>query len=206
MENHWELGRWSGIPVSLHWTVLLIFPWLYAFTGSFMFALIGSLAYVVVLIVHEFGHVAVARWRGHYVESIDLQGLHGRTALGSHASHRDEIAIAWGGVGAQAIVLAATLVFAPMLDRVGNYWVAMVAGPVILMFTKWNIFLMVAALLPIGPMDGHKAWAVIPLIRQRLRKKRKVTPKKLTAEQEAELEKKSKVIAADIIKKISEVD
>src|SRR5437868_7280002 len=27
--DHWQLGNWLGIPVRMHWTVLIAFVWLY---------------------------------------------------------------------------------------------------------------------------------------------------------------------------------
>jgi hypothetical protein len=44
-----------------------------------------------------------------------------------------------------------------------SYWVVLppwsmfIAGPVLLVLTTWNIFFIIVALLPIGPMDGHAA-------------------------------------------------
>ncbi len=207
MKDHWDLGTWSGIPVAMHWSVLLIFPWLYLFMGGFLYAAIGSLAYFALLLVHEFGHVAVARWRKQYVESITLSGTHGETALGTYGSHVDQILIAWGGVAAQLLVLVAALVAGPYASRLDNPLLLTLLGPTLIILTKWNVFLMVVALLPIGPMDGHKAWAVIPLLRKRLRLRRKRKPlriKELSPQKLRELEKESERITADIIKKLHE--
>src|SRR5438128_1244982 len=113
MEQFWHLGRWRGVPVSLHWTVLLAFPWLYLTFRDFVAAFIGTGAFVVLIVAHESGHVLLARLRKVSVESITLFGLHGETTLG-YASTRDEILVAWGGVIAQAIILVATLAATPL--------------------------------------------------------------------------------------------
>jgi Zn-dependent protease len=50
----------------------------------------------------------------------------------------------------------------------------MMAGPPLFVFTKLNILLMVVALLPLGPFDGHRAWAVIPWLRRSIRRRRQI--------------------------------
>jgi hypothetical protein len=42
---------------------------------------------------------------------------------------------------------------------------------------KLNIFLMIVALLPIGPFDGHAAWQVIGRTRAKMKAKAKAKPR-----------------------------
>ncbi len=203
MQNHWQLGRWAGIPVSMHWTVLLALPWLYLMLGDWLAALIGSAAYFLLLLAHEFGHAAAARWRGLTVDAITLNGLHGETAHGYPRSTGDDILVAWSGVAAQAVILLLALLAGPYLETASSRAVATVAAPVMMVFTRWNLFLMVVALLPIGPMDGHRAWAVIPWVRQSLRRRRrsgKVV--KLDSAKRRALQKQSEKTAAEIIQRL----
>jgi len=203
MQDHWQLGRWVGIPVAMHWTVLLGFPWLYLWLGNWLAALIGFGAYVLLLLAHEFGHAAVARWRRVVVEEITLNGLHGETAHGYPRSTGDDILIAWGGVAAQLVLLLLALIAGPYLETASSPVVGTIAGPVMLVFTRWNLFLMIVALLPIGPMDGRRAWAVIPWLRQSLRRRRssgKVV--KLDPARRRALQQQSEKAAADIIQRL----
>jgi len=206
MENYWQLGRWARIPVAMHWTVLIAFAWLYLLFMDLLSTLIGSAAFFALLVAHEFGHVAVLRRRKIAVESVTFYGIHGRTAHG-YANTADEILIAWGGVAAQAVVLALALAGSYLLTPSLAPWVWIVAGPVLLVFTKLNVFLMIIALLPIGPFDGQSAWRAIPWIRGALRRRRKSANSakaiKLTPEQRRELEESSEKAAADLIEKLA---
>ncbi len=203
MENYWHLGRWGRIPVSMHWTVLLIFPWLFLWLNDWLAALIGSGAYFLLLLAHEFGHAAVARWRRVAVDGITLNGLHGETSHAYPRSTGDDILIAWGGVAAQVLVLLLTLLATPWIEF-SSHAVWTVAAPVIMVFTRWNLFLMVVALLPIGPMDGRRAWAVIPWLRQRFRRRGSSGGKvvKLDPAKRRALQQQSEKAAADILQKL----
>lgn len=209
MQNFWSLGRWGGIPVSMHWTVLLAFPWLFLMMNSFVAALIGSVAFFFLLVAHEFGHVLAARWRRVYVEDIHLFGYHGQTSLGYKRTELDEVLIAWGGIAVQLLILALAFAAQVPLARSGSAWLQMFAEPVLVVFTTWNIFLMIVALLPIGPMDGHAAWKAFPMMRRALgrgaRGKSQGKPKSsanLRLVRSRDLEEDSRRAAAEIIESL----
>jgi Zn-dependent protease len=208
-QSHWQLGTWGRIPVSMHWTVLLIFVWLYLFFWNLLATAIGSAAFFALLVAHEFGHVAVLRRRKIAVESIELSGLHGKTSHG-WASPSDEILVAWGGVGAQLVVLLLALAAGYALDLRTSPVAATIAGPILFVFIQLNIVLMVLALLPIGPFDGHAAWAAIPRLRNKIRKRRQLArdiqlfpEKSLSPEKRRELEENSTKAAAELMEKLS---
>ena len=186
--------------MSMHWTVLLAFPWLYIIMRSFIAAAIGTVAFFGLLVAHEFGHVAVARWRGVYVEEIELFGMHGETSLGLKRTQVDDVLIAWGGVAAQLVVLLIAFAAYYPLAAIGNYWVALIVSPIFAVLTEWNIFLIIIALLPLGPLDGQTAWKAIPMLRQYFRRRRNPPPPKLMPIQQKELKERSEQAAADILK------
>jgi Zn-dependent protease len=207
-QNYWQLGRWGRIPVSMHWTVLIAFAWLYLYFWDLFATAVASAAFFVLLVAHEFGHVVLLRKRKIAVESIELFGIHGRT---SHAwvSANDDMLIAWGGVGAQVLVLLAALAIGYALELWVNPIVWIVAGPILFVFTKLNVFLMIVVLLPIGPFDGHSAWAVIPRLRNTIRRRRraareaKLFPENdLPPEKRRELEESSTKAAAELMEKL----
>jgi stage IV sporulation protein FB len=207
-QNYWQLGTWRRIPVSMHWTVLLVFAWLYLIFWSLLGTVIASAAFFSLLVAHELGHVAVLRVRKISVESIELSGLHGRTSHG-WASASDEILVAWGGVAAQLVVLLLAVVAGYLLDF-RNPVVALIAAPILFVFTKLNIFLVILALLPIGPFDGHAAWAVIPWLRKTIRRRRQIArdiklfPEKgLSPEKRRELEESSTKAASELMEKLA---
>ena len=208
-QNYWQLGRWQRIPVSMHWTVLIAIVWLYLFFWDLLATAIASLAYFALLVAHEFGHVAVLRWRKIPVESIEFSGLHGRTAHG-WASPGNQILVAWGGVSAQLLVLLLGLVAGASLDMRALPGAALIAGPVLFVWVKLNIVLMIVALLPLGPFDGHAAWAAIPWLRKRLRARRQrakvvelFPEKKLSPQQRRQVEESSTKAAAELMGKLS---
>lgn len=169
IENYWNLGRWRGIQVWMHWSALLSFVWLYILLGSVVATLIGAAALFFLFIVHEFGHVIALRRRGAYIDRITFFGIHGQTEHAPLRKQVDEILAAWSGVAAQAVVLILTLVARPFLTEIANPYFWMVAGPTMFVFINFNIFLMLVALLPIGPFDGRVAWQVIPLVHENWR-------------------------------------
>lgn len=210
MQNHWNLGRWLGIPVSTDWTLLLAFAWLFVMTGNAMQAIAGSLALVVVLLGHEFGHVAMARWRRVAVYAITINGMHGETARGYARGKLDEIIVAWGGVLAQLLILALALLLLPLLPVPQNAWLGDALTGVYTVWTRWNILLLVIALLPFSTLDGSVAWQIVPYLRERL-KRRPVTPPKtgsdekvvqLDAARRRALKDESAKAAADIIERL----
>ena len=208
-QSHWQLGTWGRIPVSMHWTVLIVFAWLYLFFWDLVATAIASVAFFALLVAHELGHVAVLRKRKIPVESIELNGIHGKTSYG-WASASDEILVAWGGVGAQLAVLLLALAAGYALDSRTNPVVLFIAAPILFVFTKLNIFLMVIALLPIGPFDGHGAWAAIPWLRRAIRRRRQIAkdiklfPEKgLSPEKRRELEEKSTKVATELMEKLA---
>jgi Zn-dependent protease len=214
--NYWQLGRWRRIPVAMHWTVLLAFAWLYLVFWDVLATLIASAALFVLLVAHAFGHVAVLRRKKVGVFGIRLYGAHGEVEHG-YTSHAQAIAVAWGGVAAQLGVLVPALALTYFMPPVSSPLLAIILAPVLLVFTKVNVFLMIVALLPIGPFDGHDAWAAIPYLRGLMRRRRQETQARrkkmreerlfpeesLAPERQEELEARSAQAAADVIREIA---
>lgn len=214
--NYWQLGRWRRIPVAMHWTVLLSFVWLYLLFWDLLATAIASAALVALLVAHEFGHVALLRRKKIAVFAIRLYGIHGETEHG-YASRPQAILAAWGGVAAQLFVLVLALGLMYLTRGVASPLFSIVAGPVLFIFTKINVLLMVIALLPIGPFDGHDAWAAIPYLRglARLRRKERQQHKRrmreralfpeetLSPERLQELEESSARSAAEVMARLS---
>jgi Zn-dependent protease len=206
VKDRWEIGKWFGIPVSMHWTVLLWLPWLFLFMRDLVAALIAIPAVFFLLISHELGHVFAARRRKVYVQRIDLMGLHGETVRAEARNERDEVFVAWGGVLAQLLILAIALVIRFAVDLPPWSW--FIAGPLLSVLIDWNIFFIIVALLPIGPMDGHMAWKVFKLKPRKASPKPKVTPPpaeptpEWTPEEEQAMKERSEKIAADLLKQL----
>jgi stage IV sporulation protein FB len=147
-----RLGRWRGVPIKLHWSILLALVVFSRFRWSPGF----FVAYPCLVLIHELGHALLVRRIGHRVVSVEATGLGGVCAWSGNATPFEEAAIAWGGVLAQlALLIAAELCLwvLPPTSRFG--WEVMGT------FTDTNLWLMAINLMPIPPLDGARAWGII---------------------------------------------
>ena len=207
MRSSWRLGRWRGVPISLHWTVLIGIPWFYYETRSLVSTAIAFVAFSFLMLVHELGHAAVARWRGVEVDGIRLFLIHGTCSLSEEPYYElDDVLIAWGGIAAQFVVLVIAFgadLLLPTLSPLAHA----LAKPLLLILIEINLFIMVVNLIPVAPFDGFKAWRIVPILRERwdesswaasLRKRSAAREMARTKK----LEAKSERIAAEIIDKL----
>jgi Zn-dependent protease len=206
MRSSWRLGRWRGVPLSLHWTVLIGIPWFYYETRSLTGTAVAFAAFCFLILVHELGHAAVARWRGVEVESIRLFFIHGACTTDEPHYELDDVLIAWGGVAAQFVVLviafSADLLLAAFAPS--GHWIA---APILRVLIGANLFIMVVNLIPVAPFDGLKAWRILPILREWWEEtswaaglRRRSAARELARTKK--LEAKSERIAAEIIAKL----
>lgn len=168
MTNSIKLGRFLGVPVGFHWSLLVIAGLL---TTNLAFGLLpdsGTATAVVVaaltavaffasVLAHELAHSVVARHHGVEVRGITLWLLGGVARLdGEIPSARAEFRIAVAGpltslgiaagVGALAVAFAAVDAPALLVSAVG--WLAVV-----------NAVLAIFNMIPAAPLDGGRVLA-----------------------------------------------
>ncbi|HTS36283.1 MAG TPA: hypothetical protein VMH04_11455 [Candidatus Solibacter sp.] len=163
-----KIGQIRGVDTYIHWTVFVVAalilagvvrnPWL---------TLLGLVAYLSILLIHETGHLIAAQRMGCRVLSIELYPIFGVTEFETPWTQFDHCVIAWGGVIAQAVI-AVPLVAASEVLGVSRFTVVnMLAG------ILGYLSLAIAAfnLLPIPRLDGSIAWKILPawLAQRRLR-------------------------------------
>jgi len=165
VRSTWRLGRWRGVPVTLHWTVLLALPWFYYQTRSLSTTAISCLGFFFLLVVHELGHAAVAKWRNVGVESIQLFFMHGLCTHGEPYHEEDDVLIAWGGVAAQFIVLVLAFGTSMLLAAFAPF-THLLFAPLLGVLIQTNLLMIVINLIPVPPLDGAKAWRALPLLRE----------------------------------------
>jgi Zn-dependent protease len=171
-QDSWSLGIWGRIPVSMHWTVLLAFAWMYLVFMDAVLMLLSIPFVFLIFAVHELGHVIVLRRRKIAVTGVSLWGIHGETSYNEYAAKPgDVVAVAWGGVGAQAVLMLLALGLTQLVPFSAVPFGGELALVMFVVLVKLNIFLMIVALLPIGPFDGHAAWQVIRRTRAKLKAK-----------------------------------
>lgn len=159
--GYWQLGRLAGVPLRLHWSLLL---GLLLFGGA-RFAPAAWLSFVVIVLLHELGHAAFVRVLRHRVLSIDVTGFGGLCRWSGAASQLERSLIAWGGVLAQAVLL----VVAVGLGLLG-LWAAVPYGAQLGHAFIWtNLWILLLNLLPFPPLDGADAWRLLPELWRRRR-------------------------------------
>ncbi len=167
MKNgYWNIGTWKNIPFYMHWSVFLWLPMYWSSYHDLAWAELSLVGFLVLLVVHEVGHALAAMSRSLRVHAIELHALRGLCWHEPAYREEDEIFVAWGGVLGQFCVLLLALaaqyvftMFAPGL----LYTLA----PLFHVFIKANILIAAINLLPVEPLDGYRAWRVVPLLMQR---------------------------------------
>ena len=150
-EGYLTVGRIRRVPVRVHVATPIGF---YILTG-FSFRPVAWAAFLFVIMVHELGHAVLVRRCRLRVLSVDINGIGGVCRWAGRAGDADESIIAWGGILAQAGLLAVTETLARTVGFHGR-----VVGEVANTFVDANVYLMALNICPFPPLDGAKAWAL----------------------------------------------
>lgn len=165
-DGYWKLGQWKKVPVFFHWTIFLWIPWyLYKF-GDLLDTVLTFAAFVALLMVHEMGHAIAAKLNRIPVHAIKLYLLHGQCEHQEAHYEAEDLLIAWGGVLAQLVVLVLVLA-AKFVLTLSTPEAAYFLTPLFYVFINANALMILINLIPIAPLDGSKAWRVIPYFRPR---------------------------------------
>jgi membrane-associated protease RseP (regulator of RpoE activity) len=161
-----EVLRVRGVPVYVHWTVLLITVLILASAvRSPATSLLGLTAYIGVLLIHESGHLFVAQRVHCEVLSIQLYPIFGITKFEMPWSRFDHCLIAWGGVVAQLVVAIPIVLWVSFF----GYTRVNAINAALALLGFFSIGVAAFNLLPIPPLDGSIAWAIIPEAIKRFR-------------------------------------
>jgi Zn-dependent protease len=185
---------------------VLALPWFYYQTRSASATAISCVAFLFLLVVHELGHAAVARWRNVEVQRIELYFIHGLCAHDEPYHEEDDVLIAWGGVAAQLVVLVIAFAANLLLAAFAPF-AYLAAAPLFGVLIQTNLLIMVFNLIPVPPLDGAKAWRGLPLFWERAQGTswaaglRKLSAARGRARNK-KLEAKAQRITADIIDKL----
>jgi Zn-dependent protease len=151
--------RVRGVPVELHWSALLLLLFALRSTAHVIAELV---ALVIIVIVHELGHALLVRHYQLEVQAIRIYAFGGECRHEPTRSRRQEVVIAWGGVlgqlalyGVALAVLALPLQLHPQLRTV------------LVSFASTNLAIAAFNLLPLPPLDGHRAWRLKHLLPSR---------------------------------------
>ena len=156
-------GEIRGVTYRVHWTILLIFPFAWAFASSPVAGSLLALSFLVLILAHELGHAAVARFCGLRVRGFEFNILHGRCLIDKPEYEIEMALVSWGGVLAQGFLL---LLFVPLCalgDVLPRSLVTLLA-PMAAVFVVVNAVYIVFNLWPRAPLDGANAWKLLPYV------------------------------------------
>jgi membrane-associated protease RseP (regulator of RpoE activity) len=163
-----EIMRFGGVPVYVHWSVLLIaILILLNVIHHPATSLLGLTAYLGVLLIHESGHLIAAQRMRCEVFSIKLYPVFGVIKFEMPWSKFDHCVIAWGGLIAQAVVAIPVIGWVLLF----GYTRFEALNAVLALLGFFSAAMAVFNLLPIPPLDGATAWAIIPEAIRRARHK-----------------------------------
>ncbi len=135
-----SLGRWVGVPVSLHWSWVLIF--LVVLFANPQFAVVYAGVFFLVLL-HECGHCLAAQYYHSLIHSITLYPFGGAARMEIPREPIKEFVIALAGP-------AVNLIFIPVFMVIGSL------HPILATLGYYNMVLLVFNLIPAFPMDGGR--------------------------------------------------
>lgn len=154
-----RVAQVCGVDVWVHWSIFAI--GILIVVGAVRrpaSTLIGLAAYLGLLIIHESGHLIMARRRGYQAFSMALYPIFGLAHFEAPDSRIDRALIAWGGVLAQ-IAVAVPLTLYVVL---AGYTRFEALNAVLVILGGYSLLAAVFNLLPVPPLDGSKAWDLIP--------------------------------------------
>jgi membrane-associated protease RseP (regulator of RpoE activity) len=172
MRYWYSLGRsrWFGAKLHVHLSVVIVVVAVaLAAIESPAFAAVTLLSFLGLVLLHEWGHGALAHHFDCTVEGIWLAAIHGRCEYQAPETEWERCVIAWGGIAAQLTVAVPLL----LLDSLWHRSLGIFA-PIVLILGYYSVIVVMFNLLPLKGLDGALAWRIIPLLRKRLEARRVV--------------------------------
>jgi stage IV sporulation protein FB len=158
--------RIQRVPVYAHWSVVVLaIVILFGAIEQPAVTLGAWTAYFGLLLIHEYGHMIIARRRRCDVFSIELYPILGLVRYSEPWSRYDDALIAWGGIGAQMVLAAPLIVWVSIFGFTRFDSVNVVIG----ILGYYSVVIAIFNLLPVAPFDGAKAWSVFPELVKRVR-------------------------------------
>lgn len=137
------LGKWLGIPVTLHWSWVLMLAVMALLNPKI--AMVYAAAFFIVLL-HEFGHCIAGQYYSMEIRSITLYPFGGVANMKLPKVPFQEIVVALAGPAVNVVLIPVLLLFAPLAPD----FFSQVGGV--------NLVLLVFNLLPAFPMDGGRVF------------------------------------------------
>ncbi len=175
------------VPILVHWSVFaLVIFFLGTGIQHIATATAGMAAYLAMLLIHELGHHYAAVHRNYHVDRIEVFPLHAVCRFEQPEFAADAAVIAWGGPFAQFVVAVPFIVYVATF----GYTPFQPANAVLAILGFISPAIATFNLVPVAPLDGKKAWSLLPLLLPSRRRRKK--PQKTALETLQEAVKKAK--------------
>jgi Zn-dependent protease len=154
-----HVAQVHGVDVYIHWSIFaIVIVILAGLTRKPVSTLLGMMAYLGLLVIHESGHLIMARRRGYRAFSMALYPIFGLASFEAPDTRIDRALIAWGGVLAQFVVAIPLTVYIVLI----GYTPFEPLNAVLAILGGYSLLVAAFNLLPIRPLDGSKAWDIVP--------------------------------------------
>jgi stage IV sporulation protein FB len=147
------VAHWRQAPIRVH---VLTPVGVWFLTGGFQPG--AWLGMILVILFHELGHAFIVHRVGGRARSIDVLPIGGLCHWQGDVTPIGRACIAWGGVWAQMVLAAATLLWMQLFPAHSEF-----ESQLTWSFTTRSGYLILLNLLPIAPLDGAEAWRLFPL-------------------------------------------
>lgn len=163
-----RVGQIARVAVSIHWTLIAAIVLVLAVSiDRLVVTLVALTGYVASMLIHEWGHVLVARRRGCHVFGIELYAIYGVTRFTLPATRLDHCAIAWGGVLLQAAIGFPLVAWIKLV----GYTPIEILNAIMAFVGFLSVVMVILNLMPMPPLDGAVAWSIVPLLFSRARRR-----------------------------------
>jgi Zn-dependent protease len=168
------LGRIAGIPVGIHWSVLVVMLLLAqglavamlpaaaphrTRAAYWMVGLAAAAIFLASVLAHELAHALVARHYDIKVRRVTLWLLGGVAEFENEPPHpRADL---WTAVSGPAASLACAVMFAEAANEIGAVGTSPLATAALTWLALGNLVVAVFNLLPGAPLDGGRAMGAI---------------------------------------------
>jgi len=165
MKWSWKLGSVAGIGIFVHWTFLILPPFIVAMeisnggtTRDALEAMVLVAAVFGCIVLHELGHALTARQFGIGTRDITLLPIGGVARLERMPEDPwQEFLVAIAGPAVNVVIAVGLAVFLAVTGTLTQIWnVSFIGGPFLFQLLAINLFLVLFNLIPAFPMDGGR--------------------------------------------------
>jgi len=156
-----NIGRIYGAPIYVNFSVVAILLFFTKLDNLFYLSPFILFAYLLLILVHEFGHAFFINKAGYEINSIAVYALLGECRYQAEEDDQYNLLIASGGILFQIIFLFFCFLISHISISIDNTYLEQVFNIMIFIGIPVNLTLIFINLMPLRGLDGHIIWTVI---------------------------------------------